>query len=167
MFETIVIVSLIIGFVLVTVFSLTGMLLTRHRDQSNGKSREIAESIAKIDQAADAALSEINKTAALVSDEINEKYQSMLFLYNLVDEKKKDVLALAEAPLPSAPAASANDTQASAPPPTDKKAKKSLNPKHDEIIQLSEVGFAPAEIAKELNMGQGEVRLILDLAKMK
>jgi DNA-binding NarL/FixJ family response regulator len=39
------------------------------------------------------------------------------------------------------------------------------NPKHKEIQELNAKGLSVAEIAKSLNLGQGEVKLVLDLGK--
>jgi hypothetical protein len=150
-------VSIVIGFVVVTAFSLAGMLITRRREQDGGQSREIAEKVAKIDEASDAALAEINKTAVIVTEEINEKYQSMLFLYNLLEDKKKEITLLVESaktPLPKLEKTIPN-----------KKPRNKKHPHYDEIMQLMETGLSAAEIAKELNIGKGEVQLILDLAK--
>ena len=106
-----------------------------------------------IDGAADAALEEINKTARLISDELTEKYQAMLFLYNLLEEKKKEFAVLLEAAPPAAPIK-----------PAAKPRRIRENPKQNKVIALHQEGLALPEIAKSLNIGQGEVKLILDLA---
>jgi DNA-directed RNA polymerase specialized sigma24 family protein len=178
LFETIAWISIILGFLLVTVFSLAGMLITRRREQKNNNDRDTADQLRKIDEAADAALNELNKTAGLVLEEINEKYQSMLFLHTLLEEKKKEILLISET-IKAPPKPRRKSGQSNAEPSENvalndlkknttvkPKTITSLNPKHDEIIQLAGVGFSTAEIAKELNMGKGEVRLILDLARL-
>jgi len=38
-----------------------------------------------------------------------------------------------------------------------------INAKHREVLQLAEKGLTDTEIAKRLNMGKGEIQLILDL----
>ncbi|MDR1689606.1 MAG: hypothetical protein LBS21_13500 [Clostridiales bacterium] len=40
----------------------------------------------------------------------------------------------------------------------------SINPKYDEVISLHVKGLSVSEISKNLNMGQGEVKLILELS---
>ncbi|MDP4093828.1 MAG: hypothetical protein Q8920_10750 [Bacillota bacterium] len=40
-----------------------------------------------------------------------------------------------------------------------------INNKYMEVIRLSEEGFSDIEIAKKLNMGKGEVQLVLDMNK--
>lgn len=44
-----------------------------------------------VDDATDAALEEINRTSQLVMDELNEKYNALLFVYQLMDDKKKQL----------------------------------------------------------------------------
>jgi DNA-directed RNA polymerase specialized sigma24 family protein len=39
--------------------------------------------------------------------------------------------------------------------------------KNDEVLQLTGQGFAPAEIADSLGLSEGEIRLIIDLARRK
>ena len=39
--------------------------------------------------------------------------------------------------------------------------------KNDEVIRLAGQGFAPAEIADSLGLSEGEIRLIIDLARRK
>lgn len=41
------------------------------------------------------------------------------------------------------------------------------NPKLDEIQKLSNEGLSLAQISKKLNMGQGEVKLIMELGKTR
>jgi ATP/maltotriose-dependent transcriptional regulator MalT len=40
-----------------------------------------------------------------------------------------------------------------------------INIRHKEILQLSSTGLSDTEIAKRLNMGKGEIQLILDMNK--
>lgn len=44
-----------------------------------------------VDAVTDAALEEINKTSQLIMDELNEKYNALLFVYQLMDDKKKEI----------------------------------------------------------------------------
>jgi DNA-binding NarL/FixJ family response regulator len=104
-------------------------------------------------------------------EELDEKYQSMLFLYNLLEDKKKEIVEMNANSIAGNAAAEQQTLNITGheqtPAPKRRRAKPSaVNPKHKEILKLANEGQKPAEIAKELNMGQGEVRLILDLAKM-
>lgn len=45
--------------------------------------------------------------------------------------------------------------------------RKTNNPKHAEAIKLAEEGLTVREIAKQLNMGQGEVKLLLGIQRQE
>ncbi|MCL2199617.1 MAG: DUF6115 domain-containing protein [Defluviitaleaceae bacterium] len=187
MLVTVVLVVLIIGFMAVTVFSLAAMLVVRRREKKLEDEREIGKTVEELDAALDAALKEINRLGSLIQTEIDEKYKAMLFLYNLVDDKKKEIEESADSevisdmmekyiethkdklrlisgmPEEAPPIVTAPPEDDTPDEPTEKKPKKITNPRHKQIYDMREEGKAPAEIAKELSMGQGEVKLILDL----
>jgi len=97
---------------------------------------------------ADNAAEELHKLTDSAMKELDNKYQELLFLYNLIDEKKKELYTIYK------------ETGAR-PEPRVKKPLK--HPKHQEIKNLLGEGLAVNEIAKKLGMGQGEVSLILEL----
>lgn len=116
-------------------------------DSYPGAERAIAAVGVSVGEA-DNAAEELHKLAGSVIGEIENKYQELLFLYNLIDEKKKELYA---------EYGSMNAAKEKAP-------KKILkHPKQQEIIKLAGEGAAVREIAKRLGMGQGEVSLILEL----
>jgi len=191
---TVVLVVLIVGFMAVTVFSLAAMLVVRRREKKIEDEREVGKTVEELDAALDSALKEINRLGSLIQTEIDEKYKSMLFLYNLVDDKKKEIEESADSdvisemmekyivthgeklrmitsqdlPETSAQPISPSDVsqeekEALFSETVEKKPKKISNPRHKQIYDMREDGKNPAEIAKELSMGQGEVKLILDL----
>lgn len=160
MIETVAWVSLGIGIVIALVFIMVGFTFLRNRKKVREEREDTGNLLNQIDEASDAALNEINKTSRIVLDEIEEKYQAMLFLYNLLEEKKKEIVSITES--------------VKAPPvrqkpmyePVSKPARTgSSNAKHDKIRELYSNGLEIPEIAKKMNVGQGEVKLILDLAK--
>ncbi|MCL1884947.1 MAG: hypothetical protein FWF81_14470 [Defluviitaleaceae bacterium] len=194
MLVTVVLVVLIVGFMAVTVFSLAAMLVVRRREKKIEDEREVGKTVEELDAALDSALKEINRLGSLIQTEIDEKYKSMLFLYNLVDDKKKEIEESADSdvisemmekyivthgeklrmitsqdlPETSAQPISPSDVsqeekEALFSETVEKKPKKISNPRHKQIYDMREDGKNPAEIAKELSMGQGEVKLILDL----
>ena len=97
---------------------------------------------------ADNAAEELHKLAGSVMEEMEGKYQELLFLYNLIDEKKKEISA-------------GGWNSGAKREPAKKKPLK--HPKQQEILRMVGEGMAVADIAKELGMGQGEVNLILEL----
>jgi hypothetical protein len=192
---------------------------------------ETDENIEKmVDAAVDVALEEVMRTSQLVLDELNEKYKALLFMYQLMDDKHKELEdkaveveaasseqvfseevipeevieqfheppaeievtleeaeAFLEEVIPEEEKGSWLDrmineqdlnisdiieeskTEMQAlgiihekpkPPPK----VLSAHPRYEDIRALYEIGFSIPEIAKELNMGSGEVRLIIGLS---
>ena len=203
--ETIILIALIVGFFAITVFALSALLVVRRREQGRHDSKGADDVVARMDAALDAALIEINKMGTLVKKEVDEKYQSMLFLYNLVEDKKKEIEeidapefdtamlaqylenhvselklthekveikqeSIGEGVNPldlllgrDAPGLDVDlDSDANAPGENQKRPT-FANPKHEQIWDMRQQGKNIAEIAKELGMGKGEVKLILDL----
>jgi uncharacterized membrane-anchored protein YhcB (DUF1043 family) len=210
--ETIAWISIIIGFVVVIAFSMAAMFLMRRREQNTPKSVDYDEAVKTVDAAADAALNELNKTAELVLKDIEEKYQTLLFLYELTEEKLQ--AASSDRPDRQVPAAGGaagsraynNGTGRYADGAADGRAydggstrytdgagrheayqagrgkpergkpergkpervvKKpvAVNAKQAQVLKLYNEGMSAAEIAKSLDIGQGEVRLVIDLAE--
>ena len=126
---------------------------------------------------ADEAVENLNKLSQSVFDELEKKYQEILFLYSLMDEKKKDITEIYSKPMPVAPqttkskeaVAEAPQNKESAPQEDSKPAMPLAsaikNPNLKQILKLRDEGMDVAEIAKTLDIGQGEVQLILGLGK--
>lgn len=109
---------------------------------------------------ADIAIDELNDMSQTVFKQFDEKYQELLFLYNLVDEKKKELESLSD---PSA----INPIKAEKIDITvDDETRPEISIKHyAEISKLRNEGMDVSEIAKTLNIGKGEVSLILELGR--
>jgi len=156
----------------------------RERERDNKEAERIAKTIEDLDAALNAALAEINKLGALIQKEVDEKYKSVLFLYNLVEDKQKEIEESTDSEVISEMIAQFIDAhstklrsiaETSSEPivfdvlekpkinKDEKKCPKFTNPKHKQIWEMREKGQNVPEIAKELSMGQGEVKLILDL----
>jgi len=115
-------------------------------DGADGVIKNIGASIEEADSAAE----ELHKLAGSVMEELDNKYQELLFLYNLIDEKKKESRA----------------DHVGAAVKKEKPPRKTLaHPRQQEIMSLVNGGSTVAEIAKKLGMGQGEVSLILELGR--
>ena len=196
--ETVILVSLIVGFFAITIFALVALLVVRRREQTRQDSKGIDDAIARMDSALDSALVEINKIGTLVKKEIDEKYQAILFLYDLVDNKKKEIEAIDPSEIDTTVLAQYLENHVSELKlvPKDDVVNEGINPidvllnrdtddsdfdtleddfellrprfsnaKHAKIWNMRQQGKNISEIAKELGMGKGEVKLILDLAK--
>lgn len=151
-------VAIILGIGLV-IFS----LLT-FSNQSNNKSfgdYEIENSMKALNtslEEVDSAMLELDKMSKTIFEELDTKYQELLFLYTLIDEKKKEVAEIySTQKLPQKEIVTS----------VDKDSNTYKNPKLHEINNLLNEGLSISEIAKELNMGQGEVKLIIGLGKVQ
>ena len=157
MTETLLLVLLIVVLFLTTVISVIAMVRLRKRMDNRA-----AESL---DAGFEVCIGELNKMGSLIKSDIDAKYKEILFLYNLMEDKHKQIEALVskndarlsfneaiKEVLPSASARSEND------PP------RVLSPNHKTILQMNEQGQGVADIARELGIGQGEVKLILSIA---
>ena len=189
---TTILIALIIGCTAITVFSLMALLYVRRRERErdNKDTERITKTIEDLDTALNAALEEINKLGALVQKEVDEKYKSVLFLYSLVEDKQKEIEESTDSEVISdmisqfidkhsiklrvdkpddttEPATKKPSGKSSGKPSEKPKPKnpKFTNPKHKQIWEMRESGQNVSDIAKELSMGQGEVKLILDLVE--
>ena len=109
---------------------------------------------------ADEAISELNDMSRSVFKEFDSKYQELLFLYNLIDEKQKGALnemaaVPAVAVVPAPPLAA--EAHIAAPVVA------SINPKFTKVLEMHRNGKSVEEIAIEMDMGKGEIGLILTL----
>ena len=220
--ETVILVALIIGFFAVTIVALVGAIFVRKREQGQAQERNAADVMNQVDAALDTAVTEINKMGSLIQKEMTEKYQAMLFLYNLLEDKQKEMTGGTVASVKKAtvsntvearPVAVATEMESpprvrkmeptretAAPkretkkPPAAVKTDKAdnyletlaertadapvvavaaplapptpprfTNPKHEDIWLRHQAGQSLADIARDLGMGQGEVKLIIDI----
>jgi len=182
-----ILVSLIIGFTVITVYSVYAMLVLRKRENEYKKAKDISKAIEDLDEALNAAINELNKMGSLIQAEVDEKYKAICFIYNLIDDKQKEngKLAVPKA-LPKMTLPKAVPKKKVTPkqeiqidvdvtrdelaelglPAKAKSPPKFANPKHKEIWELHESGKSVTDIAKEMGMGKGEVKLILNLVNM-
>lgn len=147
------------------------------------------ESMAKLQNTiddADNAMEELSRLSQNIFDEMSAKYKELLYLYSLI-ERKQSSTELPDKPVlnkeveredfnffKATQETSKNNNHN--PLKTDKNTKEdysfmslynSTNPKHNEIKNLYKNGMSVAEIARNLNLGQGEVSLVLELGKAR
>jgi len=134
---------------------------------------ERMERVLHVMDSADNTADEIYKLSQDVASEIDDKYQQLLYLYNMIDEKA------AKLDFASGIDISIDDSTANLAREEVKKAKdvmkaivgeKGINPgrmneKYKEVFDLYSKGSDIPEIARALNIGQGEVKLVLELGK--
>jgi hypothetical protein len=110
---------------------------------------------------ADETMAEMQKMSKSLLKEIEDKHEELLFLFSLIEEKKIDSEEDASEPAPSIIEEEAPPT----PPETPNRKSSYKNPKLGKIRDLYDKGLSEEEIARALGIGQGEVKLILNLGK--
>ncbi|NLM13141.1 MAG: hypothetical protein GX209_05305 [Epulopiscium sp.] len=163
------IVTVMILFVIsvVAIVLVIGLFFMKDRSESNYNQMMIEQQIKvekelkeRIDEA-DQMLKELNQFSSYIQSELEKKHKELLFLYQLVEEKEKK-LAVFKGEENYAPS---NNTK-------EKKEKlevhRVLNNKYyNSVIDLYKSGKDTSSIAKELNIGKGEVELILGLSRTR
>ena len=178
--ETVLLVALIVVLFLTTAISVFAML--RMRGKMNSASEE------SLDASFDICISELNKMGSLIKSEIDAKYKEILFLYELIEDRHKQIEGLVaknelrenfeevtEGGKEVAPfyeevygfEFGEPDDEPEASPQSESQSdySRSYIPDHKIILEMSESGMRIADIAKELGIGQGEVKLILNIAR--
>jgi len=108
----------------------------------------------------DKTLEDFHSTANTAIAELDDKYQEMLFLYSLIDDKKKEVMDIYNNEPKPAQKTPAKPRQAP-------EKNRASHPRRKDILNLSKQGLSVAEIAQELNVGQDMVSLILEMGKAR
>ena len=157
---------------------------------------QIEETLARIEETVSEADNVMNEFSALsqnIFDEITAKYKELLYLYELVDQKKSiseqtppQVMKqytsgfsdfsskrnnqnnLSDISSQFSNASNRNKTEESNDDIMNFMfAFKSANPKHKEITELARRGMSISEISRALNIGHGEVSLVLEMGRSK
>lgn len=145
-----------------------GLVFIKEKNQgehSSNKNENFEKELESQINEADKMLQELNHFSSYIKEELDNKYKELLFVYQLIDEKGKE-LSNDKIQLVS----EKNDKNSSDKDNNahDLEALQILNNKnYDQIIKLYKEGNDISSIAKKLNIGKGEVQLILGLAKMR
>lgn len=138
----------------------------------------------ELDRISNIKMNEMNEYAETILGEINRNHNEVMFLYDMLNEKKKEVnntvrdLNIVKKQLENNEinknGPKITKTQEVSKPKMVKKAPKKTIPvkqttndnkkdNNDKILELSSQGKSNVEIAKELGLGIGEVKLVVDL----
>jgi len=119
----------------------------------------------------DKTMDELNETSKHIFEEMEDKYKELLLLYSLIDEKKKEIADLHSVkPTDYKPGATLiTPEQPKSGPQEDKEPPSAAlsSPNIRKVRQLQEEGLSLEDTAKKLGIGKGEVKLMLDLGKIK
>jgi hypothetical protein len=109
---------------------------------------------------------ELNDYSNFIKKELNDKHKELLFLYQLINEKETNIKKIAEdnlykeeTPKNKEPITIFDDL------PLDESVDNKIKDQNNQILSLYKEGYNVTEIAKALNVGKGEIKLILDLYK--
>ncbi|WP_273325037.1 DUF6115 domain-containing protein [Vallitalea guaymasensis] len=110
---------------------------------------------------------ELNDYSSFIKQELNDKHKELLFLYQLINEKEKNMKKLSNI----------NNIKkeekhqqviVDTPKQLDSKnISNDIRDKNDEIHNLHRNGYSVTDIAKVMGLGRGEVKLILELGVTK
>jgi len=147
------------GFILYSVVNFHGQSAAEAEGASYTKIEDKIEAFGTSLSEADHTLVELDDKSRAVMQELDTKYQELLFLYNMIDQKKTETTASAAGS--AATAARRLDVAVG----DDKRRRQYKNTRLLKILELQNAGLSVSEIAKKMNMGKGEVSLILSLGK--
>lgn len=159
-------ISVGIGIILI-IFSL---ILNKKQNISSELSQsdlitEKQNNLLKIIEDADDAIEQLNGISKSVFEQQEEKYQELLYLYQIIDERKQELskiwektISLEKIPTKDSSNEILNNTETVNNFVTS-------NPHYNEIVALYNDGVTITQIAKQLNIGQGEVSLVLELRR--
>ncbi|WP_058485181.1 DUF6115 domain-containing protein [Defluviitalea phaphyphila] len=156
------------------------------------KQEEIDKQLNDKIEEADKMLQELNEFSSYLKSDVEKKYKELLFLYQLIDEKEKNISNLyylenqkvvsdvdkIEENIQEDIEEDIKKNKDNIETNLEKNNKENMgentqesmilnNKNYDNIIKLYKRGVNPTDIAKELDIGKGEVELVLSLTKMR
>jgi len=156
----------------VAIVLIIGLIFLKDKSESNYNQMMIEQQIKvekelkeRIDEA-DQMLKELNQFSSYIQSELEKKHKELLFLYQMIEDKEKkfaiskDVVTEQHSLEDFSNEIKENENGS--------EVHGVLNNKYyNSIIELYKSGKDTSSIAKELNIGKGEVELILGLSKTK
>lgn len=159
---TIALIILGIGAIFWSFYKDQGDLPTSKRAKAENEQEQYEEYGARINEL-NGKILELNEYSEFMKSELDKKHKELLFLYQLINEKSKEIKGQSEEVIH----VTEKESISIIPPPeniklVDKAEQQKLN--HNKmILQLSERGYSIKDIAQMLEIGQGEVKLVLNL----
>ncbi len=159
-------ISVIIGIVLVIVSLILGAKKTESIQSDNDSTTEKQNELIKVIEDADDAIEQLNSISKSIFEEQEQKYQELLYLYQIIDNKKQELLNI-KIPTTAFENSSNKNIKDDSKADDIKNIKLNFpsNPIHNKIVSLYNSGKSITQIAQQLNIGQGEVDLVLELNK--
>lgn len=157
------ILCIVFGFILMVY----ALILAQKNVNEKNEIFTIEEGIKKIKVSineADKTIDELNRLAEQVFLQFDEKKKDFLFLYDLIEQKEQSIASkvniVVDKDFLQNEDANSGDNSSSI-----KSSIKYENPLLKQILEMEQKGMSISEISKALNVGQGEIELILTLGK--
>lgn len=169
MYQVLLIGSMLVGVGLI-IYSL--VLYSRSEAEASGSASNYFEA-ANTMKFVEASLEEIEKTmdelgeaSKYVFEEMDKRYQELLILYSLIDQKKKEMGEVyAMRPTSSQAAVAPEKPQSTRGEFAESKA--SASPHIHKVRKLQEQGVSVEDTAKKLGIGKSEVQLLRDIGQSR
>lgn len=139
----------------IILFSFFRDKMIQDRNELEEKNTHYEEYGARIEELNQKIL-EINEYTEFMKSELDSKHKELLFLYQLIRERNKEME-------PSEPFIVSNESIEVEKKEDIEEIKSSNN--NEMILQLSKKGYRIEEIAQILDIGKGEVKLVIELYK--
>lgn len=149
MFETLTIIIIISG---ITFVFLSYYLDEKNRNNPEKTIENYEEYQSRLKEVNDKII-ELNDYSEFIKSEMEGKHKELLFLYHLTNEKSKSINEESEVIIKHDDNVKIKDIE-------------KINEREDinkRILELANEGYDVREIARVLNIGQGEVKLVLNL----
>lgn len=158
-YEGITIFLVILGFVFIGYSLLLGKT---EEDSGNSLELEDYEEYQSRVEEINQKLLQLNEYSEFTKSELDAKHKELLFLYQLISEKSKALEGFKDSKVEASFIRNDNMIKSASEAVSVGSDVRQEN-HNKQIIDLSKQGYSPAEIAKMLDIGQGQVKLVLDL----
>ncbi len=122
----------------------------------SAKTQDSMDAFDAVSKEVNGKIMELNDYTDFVHKEMENKHKELLFLYQLISEKEKDITSDDVKQLKT-------HVKETLKPKRQKISLNEGNNHNKAIISLYQQGYNVTEIAKKLSIGKGEVKLVIDL----
>lgn len=157
MYEVLTIISIIVGAVAIIIATIWGNKAPTERSPLDVSKQDQRIEFEEINH----KILELNEYAQFMKDEMEKKHKELLFLYQLISDKENNLREQMQGfnDISSTPLAKSHENQKNESHKIEQSA-----PEHNRmVLQLFKEGYDVTEIAKKLDLGIGQVQLILKL----
>lgn len=133
------------------------------QDKNRIELEEFEEYQSRIDEV-NQKIIDLNEYGEFLKTELDEKHKELLFLYQLISDKEHHIKSTSPSAINNAPPKVDMAPEISK-DKTNKSESHTGENYNKKIIELYDKGYGEADIAKMLDIGRGQVKLVLNLFK--